>query len=63
MWRGIDGLQGGLHKHTDRVRVPVNPAMGDRGRVDTGPEWGWGEGGHEHTNPKQPCPRQRVTGQ
>ena len=43
VWRGINGLQGGLHKHTYTARVPVNPVMGGRGRVDAGPESaGWG---------------------
>ena len=56
VWRGINGLQGGLHKHTYRARVPVNPVMGDRGRVDTGPEWGWGEGGRSTRTPNSPAP-------
>ena len=60
VWRGINGLQGGLHKHTYTARVPVNPVMGGRGRVDAGPEsagWGGGERGALSTGtPNSPAP-------
>ena len=56
VWRGIDGLQGGLHKHTDRVRVPVNPAMGDRAEWIRALSGGGGRGGMSTRTPNSPAP-------